>query len=135
MDNLRPKRRVVIPSNTTEVVTKLDPPPNKPKTAQAKPLSELARIERQLYLADLGLNYFQDKLERGISLDPEEQRLFLAHQDSMRKLEMSRAALAAKADLGKQSDIELARGMLDRGMDREHVLLYFPGSKDVEEGL
>jgi hypothetical protein len=135
MDNLRPKRRVVIPSNTAEAIDKLDTPPNKPKTAQGKPLSELARIERQLYLADLGLNYYQDKLERGISLDPEEQRLFLAHQDSMRKLEMSRAALTAKATLGGLSNLEVAKGMMAKGMKRDHVLLYFPADKEVLEGL
>lgn len=121
---LRPKRRVVPAS---EVIEALDRPVQaKEAPKDRKTLTELARIERQLHLADLALNYYQEKLEKGISLDPEEQRLFLAHQDSLRKLEMSRAALVAKADHAKKTDIELAMDMKNKGMTREQVLLFFP---------
>lgn len=130
---LRPKRRVL---TGNEVIEALDRPVS-PKAApkDRKKLSEFARIERQLHLADLALNYYQNKLEKGISLDPEEQRLFLAHQDSLRKLEMSRAALEAKADIGKRTDLEIAQGMMAKGLTRDQVLTIFTGNKELEEKL
>jgi hypothetical protein len=68
-------------------------------------------------------------------MEPEVQRLFLAHQDSIRKLEMARAALVARADLSKKSDLEIARSMVAKGLDRAHVLTMFAGNTEVEEGL
>jgi hypothetical protein len=102
---------------------------------ERKEVSELARIDRQLHLADLALNQYQLTLEKGLTLPPEEQRLFLAHQDSIRKLEMARAALVAKADLGRKTDLEIARGMMKRGMDEQHVRMIFSGNQEVQDKL
>jgi len=139
MDQIRPsaKRRTVPASDTLhEAIEKAKRPVQALSVPrERKQVSELARIDRQLHLADLGLNQYQLKLERGLTMEPEEQRLFLAHQDSIRKLEMARAALVAKSDLSKKSDLEIAKSMLDKGMEREHVLTIFASSVEVQEGL
>ena len=139
MDQIRPtaNRRVVSASDSLHEAIEKAKKPIQPLSAprDRKQVSELARIDRQLHLADLGLNQYQLKLEKGLTMEPEEQRLFLAHQDSIRKLEMARAALVAKSDLSKKTDLEIAKSMLDKGMDREHVLTIFSSSTEVQEGL
>jgi hypothetical protein len=139
MEEIRPsaKRRVVPASDTLhEAIEKAKRPVQALSVpSERKQVSELARIDRQLHLADLGLNQYQMKLEKGLTMEPEEQRLFLAHQDSIRKLEMARAALVAKSDLSKKTDLEIARSMIDKGMEREHVLTIFSSSIEVQEEL
>jgi len=139
MDQIRPsaKRRVVPASDTLHEAIENAKRPVQPLSvpSERKQVSELARIDRQLHLADLGLNQYQLKLEKGLTMEPEEQRLFLAHQDSIRKLEMARAALVAKSDLSKKSDLEIAKSMLAKGLEREHILTIFSGNTSVEEGL
>jgi len=100
-----------------------------------KPLSEVAQLERQLYLANLALDKYEQRLEHGVELTPEEERLFLAHQDSLRKLETTLAALKAKADLSKKSDVDLAREMLAAGMEKEQVLALYENNESVRDAL
>jgi uncharacterized protein YjiS (DUF1127 family) len=139
MDELRPsaRRRVVAATDTlAEAIERAkEPVLSRTLPEKRREVSELARIDRQLHLADLALNQYQDQLERGLTMEPEVQRLFLAHQDSIRKLEMARAALVAKADLTKKTDLEIAKSMVAKGMDRESVLALFTGNGDVQEGL
>lgn len=139
MDELRPsaRRRVVGATETLHEAIERSKEPVQSLTVPVKrrEVSELARIDRQLHLADLALNQYQQSLEKGLTMEPEVQRLFLAHQDSIRKLEMARAALVARADLSKKTDLQIAKSMVAKGMDREHVLTMFAGNTEVEEGL
>jgi hypothetical protein len=48
---------------------------------------------------------------------------------------MARSALVARADLGKKTDLEIARSMLKRGMDKQQVLMIFDGNREVEDKL
>lgn len=100
-----------------------------------KPLTELAQLERQLYLANLALNKYQTKLEGGIELTPEEERLFLAHQDSIRKLETTLSALRSKKDYAGLSSVKLACEMVASGIPREEVLALYPDNEKVKEAL
>jgi hypothetical protein len=139
MDELRPsaRRRIVSATDTLAEAIEMAREPKQALSVptQRREISELARIDRQLHLADLALNSYQETLEKGLSMEPEVQRLFLAHQDSIRKLEMARAALVARADLSKKSDLEIARSMVAKGLDRQHVLTMFAGNEEVENGL
>jgi hypothetical protein len=140
MDQIRPsakRGRIVTATETLHDAIKKSREPVQSLSVplQRKEVSELARIDRQLHLADLALNQYQLDLEKGLNLAPEVQRLFLAHQDSIRKLEMARSALVARADLGKKTDLEIARSMLKRGMDKQQVLMIFDGNKEVEDNL
>ena len=139
MEQYRPsaKRRIVSGETTLEEAIALGKKPILPKSipSAAKEITELARVERQVHLGNLMLNQYQDKLEKGVALDTEEQRLFISHQDSLRKLEMSFAALKAKAELGSQSDLEVAQAMLRRGMSKDDILNIFVGNREVEREL
>ena len=109
---------------------RLKQPPKKYKS-----LSEQAQLERQLYLANLAMNKYEAKLEDGREVEPEEERLFLQHQDSLRKLEMALSALRSKADLTKKSDADLAKEMVLSGMDKEQVMALYEGNDAVERAL
>ena len=87
-----------------------------------KPLTEVAQLERQVYLANQALNKYEVKLEDGEELDPQEETKFLQHQDSLRKLTTTLQSLRAKADISKKTDKELAQEMLEAGIDKETVL-------------
>lgn len=100
-----------------------------------KPLSEQAQLERQLHLANLAMNKYEAKLEKGQELELDEERMFLAHQDSIRKLETTLSALRSKADLTKKSDADLAKEMVLSGMDKEQVLALYEGNQSVETAL
>ena len=100
-----------------------------------KPLGEQQMLERQLYLANLALNKYQTKLEAGIELNPEEERLFLAHQDGIRKLETTHTALRSKANLGKKKDHELAQDMVRSGIPKDQVLALYPDDRRVANAL
>ena len=139
MEEFRPsaRRRVVAATDTlAEAIQKAkEPVQSLTVPTKRREVSELARIDRQLHLADLALNQYQKDLEKGLTLEPEVQRLFLAHQDSIRKLEMARAALMARADLSKKSDLQIAQAMLARGMDKEAVKTMFSANQDVVDKL
>lgn len=98
-------------------------PVEKPKY---KPLTEVAQLERQVYLANLALNKYETRLEEGDELTPEEERVFLSHQDSLRKLEVTLSALRAKADPSKKTDEGLAIAMLEAGMPKDVVRQLYP---------
>lgn len=100
-----------------------------------KPPTEIEQLTRQLYLASLALNKYQEKLEDGEALTPEEERLFLAHQDSVRKLETTLSALRAKRDMKKKTDPELALEMVRAGVSKEQVLSMYPGNNHVRKAV
>lgn len=135
MEQFRPSatRRVVSGEVTIAEAIERAREPILPKSIpkNAKDVTDIARVERQVHLGNLMLNQYQDKLEKGLSLDMEEQRLFISHQDSLRKLEMSFAALKAKADIGAKTDLEVAQSMRSRGMAKEDVLAIFVNNETV----
>lgn len=108
------------------------PPKAKPTY---KPLTEVAQLERQVYLANLALNRFEVMLEDGDELNSEEGREFLQHQDSLRKLMTTLSALKAKANLTKKTDKELAVEMLEAGIDKETVLGLYGDDKQVVRAI
>lgn len=107
-------------------------PPDKPRP---KPLTEVAQVERQIYLANLALNKYEVMLEDGEELDVTMEARFLQHQDSLRKLATTLASLKAKADLGKDSEVELAKKMVDSGIPKEEVLELYPQNPKVAAAL
>lgn len=96
-----------------------------------KGLSSVAQLERQLYLANLALNKYEDRLRSGEELDLQEEGMFLKHQDSVRKLETTLSALRAKADLSTKNDPELAMEMLNAGLKKPQVLSMYPNNPHV----
>lgn len=91
-----------------------------------KPLSDVAQLERQIYLTNLTLNQFEVKLEDGDDLNPEEMRVFMSLNDSLRKLTLSLSALRDKEDLGKLDGKTMVAEMLQAGMTRDKALLLYP---------
>jgi len=128
-----PKKRVVRPEEVIQMEKKELEDEDKPRVR--RPVSEKDRIERMIRLTDMALNPFEDRLERGISLTAEEQRLMMSHQQTLMKLEMSKAALDAKAELGKKSNVELAMTLREKGWDDEQILTLFNEARDVVEAL
>lgn len=130
------KRRIVDGATTVtraiaERKERLAAPPQAKETYKA--LTEIAQVERQVYLANLALNKFEVKLEAGEALNDAEDRAFLLHQDSLRKLTTTLSALRSKADLSKAKDHELAKGMLEAGITGEHVLVLYPDDPKVAQ--
>jgi predicted nucleotidyltransferase len=109
--------------------------PETPTPGRVKRLSELQRVERQLTLAQLALNKYERKLENSIDLDCEEERLFLAHQDSIRKLEMSLSALRNKNNPEAKSDLDIAIQMVEKGLDQEDVVRLFGHNDKLKREL
>jgi len=128
-----PKKRVVRPEEVIQMEKKELEDEDKPRVR--RPVSEKDRIERMIRLTDMALNPFEDRLERGISLTAEEQRLMMSHQQTLMKLEMSKAALDAKAELGKKSNVELAMTLREKGWDDDQILTLFNEARDVVEAL
>ncbi len=131
----KPTRRVVPAGQVMEdalAIAKEDF--QKPATAtpvRLQSLGELERVTRQLDLASLALNKYQRKLESKQELTYDEERMFLMHQDSIRKLEVSLSQLKSKSDNKKKSDLDISLEMIDRGMDFEDVIRVFGGNKDL----
>jgi predicted ribosome quality control (RQC) complex YloA/Tae2 family protein len=87
------------------------------------------RLERRLRMADMALDKYERRLESGRTEDEltlEEERLFLAHVDSVRKLETTLASLEAKDNaVEEKSNLDLALDMIERGMALADVLRVF----------
>jgi hypothetical protein len=88
-------------------------------------LSYEKRLERQIEMASLALNKYERKLRGGIDLNLDEERMMIAQQDSLRKLETTLQALNAKVTLGDQSDVEVALGMIEHGADFDQACAAF----------
>lgn len=133
----KPTRRVVHASQVVEdALTKEDfVNPATATPVRLKSLGELERVTRQLDLAQLALNKYQGKLERGQELTYDEERMFLMHQDSIRKLEISLSQLKSKNDNKKKTDLDISLEMIDRGMDFDDVIRVFGGNKDLIANL
>lgn len=115
-------------------MAKIDNPnPQAPRIA--KPIDELSRLERLIHVSDLAINPYQRKLEDGLTLSVEEERMMNVHINTMRKLEMDKQALEARLQMKKKSNADLARYMLERGMEKEQILTFFQHSKEVQLAL
>ena len=100
-----------------------------------KPLSSEAQLERNIYLTNLALNKYQVKLEDGDELDPVEESRFMQLLDTVRKQEATLMALRAKKKEEHMGPVEVARGLVDTGMDIDEVLKLYPGNKAVVSAL
>jgi len=119
-----PGRRVVVAEqilkDTVETVNAEDfdrpEPATRPSVGERRRLSYKERLERRLEMADMALEKYEDRLSKGEHLEPEEERLFLAHQDSIRKLESTLFQLEAKDKGGdNKTEVELALDLIDAG--------------------
>lgn len=128
---LEPKRRPV----TKDVIESTDRRSLDEKPRVHRPVTEKQRLERLIRMTDMALNPLEDRLERGITLSPEEQRLMMTHQTTLMKLTMSLSALVQQEELGKKSNADLARTLRRKGMDRELILALFNESREVVSAL
>jgi hypothetical protein len=108
------------------------PPAVPPKNKQ---LSSEAQLERQIYLANLAMNKYQVRLEDGDELNPEEERVFMSLMDAIRKLEATISGLRAKRQNEQLGPVEIAKGLVETGMEVEDVLNMYPGNEAVKRAL
>lgn len=106
-----------------------------PTPTEKKKLGELERLERQIALSTMALNKYERKLEGDMELTDAEERLFLAHQDSVRKLEVSLSQLKTRSSIQQKSDLDIALEMIDRGMEAEDIMRVFGGNKELASKL
>lgn len=104
------------------------PRTSRPDLAEAVNLTYKKRLQRRLRMADLALEKYERKLEQfhktgnpNHTLTPEEERLFLAHQDSVRKLEATLAQLEHKDKTQETTDLDTALMLYDAGDSFEEV--------------
>jgi hypothetical protein len=85
-------------------------------------------------MADMALLKYEERLEAGGYLEPEEERLFLAHQDSIRKLEATLAQLEAKDHAGDtKSDQQLAVDLIDAGWNFDDACRAFQHNPNIRQ--
>jgi hypothetical protein len=131
-----PNRRVVTAADVAQSgfdnAEDFEPPTPRPDTTQIRNLSYKERLERRLRMADLALQMYEVKLEKfaqtknpNDALSPEEQRLFLAHQDSVRKLEATLAQLERGDKEEEASDLSTALLLYDAGDSFDDVCQQF----------
>lgn len=108
------------------------PPAIKPR---AKALGTEGQLERSIYLTNLALNKYEVKLEDGDELTPEEERVFMSLLDTIRKLEATLCAIRSKQKNDDMGPVEIAKGLVDTGMDIDEVIAMYPGNKGVKESL
>jgi len=107
-----------------------------PEVKQAhKPLTTEAQLERNIYLTNLALNKYQVKLEDGDELDLTEESRFMALVDSVRKQEVSLAAIQAKQKNDDMGPIEIALELLETGMDEAEVINLYADNKKVLDAI
>jgi hypothetical protein len=100
-----------------------------------RPADELSRLEMLIHVSDLSILPYKRKLEAGISLTIDEERMMNVHINTLRKLEMDKQALEARMQMKKKSNTELARYMLEKGMHKEQILTFFQHSREVQLAL
>lgn len=119
-----PGRRVVVAADilkdtvdSIEAKDLVKPEPlNRPAVGERRRLTYRERLERRLEMADMALEKYEHCLSEGKHLEPEEERLFLAHQDSIRKLESTLFQLESKDNRGdSKDDVTLALDLIDAG--------------------
>lgn len=108
------------------------PPAVKPRQ---KALSTEGQLERSIYLTNLALNKYEVKLEDGDELTPEEERVFMSLLDTIRKLEATLSGIRSKEKSDDMGPVEIARGLVDTGMDIDDVIAMYPGNKGVKAAL
>jgi hypothetical protein len=130
-----PGRRIVVAEEVLEETTEAikealwkeaAPVPTTHVVPGLRKLTYKERLQRRLEMADLALEKYEKRLCEGKHLEPEEERLFLAHQDSIRKLEATLMALEQK-DLGKEhkTDAEYVVDLVDSGWALEDACRMF----------
>jgi hypothetical protein len=112
-------------------------PPPRPDTNELRNLSYKERLRRRLKMADMALEKYEVKLEKfhasqnpNDALTSEEERIFLLHQDSVRKLEATLAQLERQSTEEDQTDLDTALALYDTGITIEFVaeqMSYNPG--------
>ena len=141
-----PGRRVVVAetklNDTVDAIKASDlkvPEKATQRPVNIRKLSYKERLQRRLRMADMALEKYEKRLEAEEHLEPEEERLFLAHQDSVRKLEATLAQLEHKdTSAADKTDLELAIEMVEKGMDKSDVLRILKNPQlviDLEEAL
>lgn len=133
-----PGRRVVVASeilaDTTETINAADCVPETRVVKSTRKLSYKERLQRRLEMADMALLKYEERLEAGGYLEPEEERLFLAHQDSIRKLEATLAQLEAKDHSGDtKSDQQLAVDLIDAGWSFDDACRAFQHNPNIRQ--
>ena len=133
-----PGRRVVVASEilaeTTETINAADCKPETRVVKSTRKLSYKERLQRRLEMADMALLKYEERLEAGGYLEPEEERLFLAHQDSIRKLEATLAQLEAKDHSGDtKSDQQLAVDLIDAGWAFDDACRAFQHNPNIRQ--
>ena len=133
---MEPKRRIVRRDTLIDMSESDNPSvPDENKPMVRVPVSERQRLERLIRLTDMALNPFEDRVERGISLTAEEQRLMSLHQNTLMRLEAQKSALEMKHAWGKKTNVGLAKYLREKGMDDEYIRNVFGGSRDIEAFL
>lgn len=94
-----------------------------------------AGLEHEIYLAQLGVSQYEHKLEKGEYIPPDEMRIFLTLLNTLRQLKVSLAGIKAREKEEKMGPVEVAKGLVETGMDVEEVLKLYPGDKKVKEAL
>lgn len=133
----KPTRRLVTAADVmADAIEKSDfEKPITPTPTLTKSLGELERVQRQLTLASLALNKYERKLELGQELTYDEERMFLMHQDSIRKLEVALSQLKARNNTQSMTDLDICLDMIDRGMSEDDAIRMFGGNVKLAESL
>jgi len=139
-----PGRRVVVAEqilkDTAAAVAAKDfdrpEPATRPSVGERRRLSYKERLERRLEMADMALEKYEVRLGNGEHLEPEEERLFLAHQDSIRKLESTLFQLEAKDKGGdNKTEVELALDLIDAGWTFDDACRAFQHNPNIATKL
>jgi hypothetical protein len=130
---IKPLRREIQIDKAITMVS--DDPADEQSPKTYRPVDEISRIERLIRVSDLAITPYERKLERGLTLSVDEERMMNAHINTLMKLEMNKAALEAKMQFQKKSNADLARFMQGKGMDREHIITIIGPSPEVLAAL
>jgi hypothetical protein len=137
----RPGRRIitaedVVKEQVEAFETPTTPPQTKVDVEAVRNLTYSDRLKRRLRMADMALEKYEKKLERGLNLEPEEERLFLAHQDSVRKLETTLMQLEHKDERAEtKTDLELAVDLYMTGWSYQDIIRLFKHNQELPKQL
>lgn len=140
MARTNPTRRVVRASECVEdAITKEELARPEVRTPdQVRELTYEQRLQRQIDMLNAGMSKYERVLLRGGELDVADEKTLLSLVDAARKLELALSQIRAKSDgEGKQTDLDLALFMIDKGFTVDHVKANFkhnPGLADELDG-
>ena len=99
------------------------------------PKTDLASLEHEIYLAQLGVRQYESMLTKGDYIPPDEMRIFLSLLNTLRQLKVSLEGIKARQKEEHMGPVEVALGLVATGMDKEEVLKLYPDNKDVKKAL